>query len=973
MQYDFTPNPHSITDVERCLLQWKEVADRQQDDSLGAWMRAISGSSIYPLMRAVFGNSPYLSRLVLHQPALVREIEERGIDAVYERLASAPPGDVADSAALMRELREAKSRMALVIALADIAGFWGWEKVTAALSDFAEYALRVSIDHLLRVMHHRGEITLLDPEQPSQGSGLVVLGMGKLGGRELNYSSDIDLIILFEPDCLGYKGRQNEQHFMNKLAHELVTIMQERTAQGYVFRTDLRLRPDPASTPPAVNIHAAYNYYESVGQNWERAAMIKARPVAGDIAAGEKFIKNLTPFMWRRSLDFASINDIHSIKRQMDSAQNKDIQPNGHNIKLGMGGIREIEFYAQIHQLIWGGRQPVLRTRATCETLTKLVEMGLIDEEQEYVLKEAYAFLRKLEHRLQMVADQQTHSLPNDDAGVAHIACFMGYASMAEFSHALLHHLHAVHGIYASSFKGSEALGEEGNLVFTGTVHDPDTLETLRKMGYSHPETVSEIVMGWHHGSRRSTRTKRARELLTELMPMLLKRLSETANPDAAFLKFNDFLTNLPAAVQLFSLFSVNPHLLDLIADIMGSAPTLADTLSRHPDLLDAVLYEDFYGPLPSREHLQQQLDIQLAHRDDFESRMEELRRFRNEKQFQCGVQLLKRMINAQAAGQFLSALADMLIESTTAIVTEEFTAKYGTIPDSRFAIIALGKLGSREMTFSSDIDLIFVYSAHDGEQKSDGEKGFSASVYYNRFAQRLLNAVTAMGRDGRLYEVDTRLRPSGTQGLLAVSTSALRLYFEESAWTFEYMAFTKARVIYGDELIRTALDQFVIEQLMKPRDKEKLRQDVIDMRERIAKDRPTENPWSIKYVRGGLMDMDFIAQYLLLLHASGTPGARPGSATENLQWLKRSGRIPAEMADQLMAADQFMGQLFNMLRLCSDRDFHETSALPGLKKLLVESVREPDFESLQQRLIQVEREVYAQYSALLATPKEAL
>jgi len=946
------PKPYSKTDAERGLQQWAEKAEPKDD-------------TLTPLLAAIFGNSPYLSRLLLLYPSVLLDMAMLGPERAYAQLiaeltSTKVAGD--GQAEVMRHLRVAKGKLALLVALADIAGLWTLEQVTGALSDFAERCLSQSLDALLRMGHKRGEIGL----SQAQTSGIIVLGMGKLGGGELNYSSDIDLILLFEPGRLGYKGRHNEQHFMNKLAHDLVTLMQERTRDGYVFRTDLRLRPDPASTPPAVTTEAACYYYESVGQNWERAAMIKARPVAGDIEAGERFLKSIAPFMWRRNLDFAAINDIHSIKRQMDSVHSKKIRLKGHNIKLGRGGIREIEFYAQIHQLIWGGREPQLRTRTTCETLLRLAEMGLVDDKKEELLRKAYVFLRKLEHRLQMVADEQTHSLPETDKGIAHIACFMGYDSIPAFEKDLLGYLDDVHAVYASSFQSAEKLGDEGNLVFTGVSHDPETLETLRKMGYVHPQTVSEIVMGWHHGSRRATRTKRARELLTEMMPLLLGRLGETVHPDAAFLKFNEFLTNLPAGVQLFSLFNNNPHLLGLIADIMGSAPTLADSLSKSPELLDAVLYADFYGALPLPENLSRQLDDVLTAAGNFEERMDTLRHFRNEKQFQAGVQLLKRMITAQTAGVFLSNLADAVIGKALESVTAEFEKTYGTIAGSRFAIIALGKLGSREMTFSSDIDLVFIYDVPDFDTASDGEKSFTASVYFNRLAQRFLNALSAMGRGGRLYEVDTRLRPSGKQGLLAVSTKALAHYFEELAWTFETMAFTKARVINGDEMLRKKLEAFIREQLVKPRDMEKLRQDANDMRERIDREHGNSNPWDIKYARGGLMDIDFIAQYLMLRHAPDTPGAKAGSASDIFDWLKRSGRMEPARVDMLMESDRFLGQLFNMLRLCCDRQFDEAAAPQGLKKLLVEAVKEKDFEALKTRLIQVEQSVHGQYIDIL-------
>jgi glutamate-ammonia-ligase adenylyltransferase len=847
---------------------------------------------------------------------------------------------------------------------------WELEKVTSALSDFAELCLKITVNFLLDMARKRGEI---HASICADNSGFIVLGMGKLGGRELNYSSDIDLILFYEPEKLGYVGRHTEQHFMNKLAHELVSIMQDRTEGGYVFRTDLRLRPDPASTPPVVNIDAAYYYYEGVGQNWERAAMIKARPVAGDIAAGERFLKSLTPFMWRRNLDFAAINDIHSIKRQMDTQQNRQIQLSGHNVKLGLGGIREIEFFVQIHPLIWGGREKSTRLRATCDALGVLTELGFVDDKKDKTLRHAYRYLRTVEHRIQMVADEQTHSLPETRDGIQNIAEFMGYTNVKEFSAQLLTHLYAVHEIYANSFRGNAELlsSSEGNLVFTGVGHDLETLDTLRKMGYSQPEIVSEIVMGWHHGTSRATRTKRARELLTELMPALLKRLSETINPDSAFLKFNEFLKNLPASVQLFSLFQINPQLLGLIADIMGSSPMLANTLSHSPELLEAVLYADFYGSLPTSAQLKMQLQEKLRNVEFFEDAMDILRSFRNEKRFQAGVQLLKNIVTARQASEFLSNLADLMVQTSCNLALAEFEQTYGKIANSRFSVIALGKLGSREMTFSSDLDLVFVYSTPDFDTLSDGEKSFTASVYYNRFAQRLLNAISGMGRDGRLYEVDTRLRPSGKQGLLAVSIQALTNYFDELAWTFEYMAFTKARAIAGDISLTHELEIFVSNQLMKPKDVEKLRIDVADMRKRMVDEFLTEsvwskNPFNIKNIRGGLTDIDFIAQYLILRYAPSLVGVKSGSAHDIFLMLKNSNYIDIKLADELLAANEFLGQVFNILRLCCGDKFDEETAPDGLKKLLAESVKIKDFQTLKSELLATEKIVYDYYEKLI-------
>ncbi len=910
--------------------------------------------------------SPYLTGLSKRYPEVFARAGSEPIDTLVQAECFALPANISSQPELMKQLREAKNKLALLIAIADLSGVWPLEQVTRTLSEFADYALSQTLNFLLREAAKRGEITLKTPENPSLESGIIILGMGKLGGFELNYSSDIDLILFFEENTLAYSGRGSEQKFMNKLAQDIVSIMQERTAEGYVFRTDLRLRPDPASTPPAINVLAAYQYYESVGQNWERAAMIKARPVAGDIAAGERFLAGLTPYIWRRSLDFAAINDIHSIKRQMDARGERNIQMAGHNIKLGLGGIREIEFYAQIHQLIWGGRKPTLRTRNTCETLAQLVAEGLIDSTVEKTLVESYRFHRTVEHRLQMVSDAQTHTMPDNEEGLENIAHFSGYKEISLFEKDLLGYLHAVHDIYSASFKSEGDLGDAGgNLVFTGVSSDPETVKTLEQMGYKQAERLCEIIMGWHHGQKRCTRTKRARELLTELMPSLLARLAQTANPDAAFLKFDEFLTELPAAVQLFSLFSANKDLLGLIADIMGSAPALADTLSKSPELIENVLFSDFYEALPTKALLTEQASERLSFARDTEEALDHLTYYRNERQFQAGVQFLKGMINAPQLGRFLTSLAEVVMAEVLRAIQTEFEKTYGRIADAEFSIIALGKCGSREMTFHSDLDLVFVYRVPDFETISDGEKGYSASVYYNRFAQRFVNALSQLNRGGKLYDVDTRLRPSGKQGLLAVSDKALSHYFTELAWTFEYMAFTKARAVAGDATLSQWLGEFIRTQIEKPRDTAKLKADVNDMRLRMAEGH-TDNLWDLKHVRGGLVDIDFIAQYLLLLHAPAHKGAPIGNCVEIFTWCKKNGLLDAQLVENLISTHDFLNQLFNLLRLCIDGVLDENKAQQGLKKLLRASVKLPDFAALKEKLAALEQSVKDAYVTIV-------
>ncbi|OYW13340.1 MAG: hypothetical protein B7X02_02410 [Rhodospirillales bacterium 12-54-5] len=422
---------------------------------------------------------------------------------------------------MMRELRHLKARAALTIAMADLSGEWPLLQVTHALSSFASGAISTALRFLLHEAAKRGEIALQHAQAPETATGIIMLGMGKLGAFELNYSSDIDLIILFDHATLPYTGARNAQHFMNKIAADLVFILQERDANGYVFRTDLRLRPDPMSTPLAVTTAAALTYYETVGQNWERAAMIKARPVAGDILAAQNFLRELIPFVWRKTLDFATIADIHSIKRQMNASKGREVSFAGHNIKTGAGGIREIEFFVQTQQLVWGGRIPSLRVHSTLEALRELTEQSMITEEVRDDLTRSYYYLRTLEHRLQMRNDEQTHSLPTDAASLGEVSVFSGYATLENFERDCRFVLTRVHAIYTDSMAGSEPLAVDGSLVFTGVEADPDTLKTLKNLGYQEGQRISDIIQGWHRGNRRSTRSKRSRQVLTELIPTI--------------------------------------------------------------------------------------------------------------------------------------------------------------------------------------------------------------------------------------------------------------------------------------------------------------------------------------------------------------------------------------------------------------------------------------------------------------------
>ena len=581
-----------------------------------------------PLLDAVFGNSPFLGRLAQRETGALGEYFAADPETVLNAaiLLAHAAGRAENEVQAMKDLRTAKRRAALAIAMADIAGLWDVNRVTRELTRFADACVGSALRWLLKQETARG-----GPQVREEDCGLTVLAMGKYGAFELNYSSDIDLVVFYDGEKFPFAKRGDMRAAAVDIARGLVKLLAETTTDGYVFRVDLRLRPDAGATQIAISTDAALDYYEAMGQNWERAAMIKARACAGDPQTGTDFLENLRPFIWRRHLDFAAIEDIQSIKRQIHAhAGHGEIKVQGHNIKLGRGGIREIEFFAQTQQLILGGRHPGLRRSSTQGALDALVGEARVEPQVGDDLKRDYRYLRMLEHRLQMIEDQQTHSIPDSEAGIAHIACFMGYAGAADFRDELTRVLENVQGHYARLFESASDLASaEGNLVFTGVEEDPETLKTLSAMGFREPAHVSAAIRGWHHGRIRAMRSQRARELLTKLIPVILKALAGSADPDVAFAQFDRFLSNLPSGVQLFSLFLAQRHFLDLLAKIVGSAPRLATYLARHPIILDALLDAEFLNRLPSRAELDAQFAATAS--GSYEEVLDGARRFARE------------------------------------------------------------------------------------------------------------------------------------------------------------------------------------------------------------------------------------------------------------------------------------------------------------------------------------------------------
>ncbi|WP_191061901.1 bifunctional [glutamine synthetase] adenylyltransferase/[glutamine synthetase]-adenylyl-L-tyrosine phosphorylase, partial [Geminicoccus harenae] len=759
----------------------------------------------------------------------------------------------------MAQLRRARRQVALAVALADLSGAWTLEQVTAALTEFADLAIDLALRRLLQDAADRKEITL-DPDEPVRRSGLVVLGMGKYGAAELNFSSDIDLIVLFDPDRFQVGGGATQMGLASRLVRGLEYMLQEKTRDGYVFRLDFRLRPHPPGHPLALPVPAAELYYERHGQNWERAAMIKARPVGGDLAAGDAFLEELRPYLWRRHLDFAAIADIHSIKRQINAHRGfGQIAVLGHDVKVGRGGIREVEFFAQTQQLILGGRDPGLRSNRTVEALEALARSRWVAEDAAGEMIDCYRYLRAVEHRLQMVADQQTQRLPERADRFEAFAAFAGHATGASLARDLEETFRTVERHYAALFETSPDLGAGASLVFTGTEDDPATLEHLAALGFTDPAAASRRIRDWHHGHVRATRTVRARELLTELMPALLQAFGRAADVNGAFSLFDRFITNLPSGVQIFSLLRANPKLLRLIVDLTGAAPRLAAHLAAHTDLLDALLEPDFFDPLPDQAQLQAEMEHRLQDARDLQDKLDLIRRWAHGRQFQAGLHILLGVTPAEAALETLSAIAEIAVAHLLPEALDWLVGQHGRIPDGRFCVLGLGKLGSRELTIGSDLDLIFVYDAPEDSQ-SDGQRPISADVYFARLANRLTSAISARTGEGTLFEIDMRLRPSGNAGPVATRLQRFVRYQAQTAATWEHQALTRARAVAGDTGLAAEVQEAIETVLHRPRPGAALAQDVRAMRMRIFKEHGSDDPWNLKHVRGGIVEVEFLA-----------------------------------------------------------------------------------------------------------------
>jgi glutamate-ammonia-ligase adenylyltransferase len=861
-------------------------------------------------LRRIERHSPFLSGLVDRHPATVATVRDHGLArAIGDGLAAEGSDDVA------RMLRRQRQVVSLATALADLSGAAPLEEVVSQLSDFADHAL----DRAIRT-------AILERSPDAEPRGFAALALGKHGSHELNYSSDIDPILIFDPETLPHRPREEPVEAAVRIARRVVELLQHRDEHGYVFRVDLRLRPSPEASPLALPVDAALSYYESAALPWERAAFIRARAVAGDIALGQQFLDAIRPFIWRRSLDFGAVQEIRQISRRIRGhfGSGQKLGP-GFDLKRGRGGIREVEFFAQIHQLIHGGREPPLRAPATLDALRALGEAGRIDPALAIELADAYRLYRTIEHRLQMVDDQQTHRLPKQAEALDNVAQLHGLTDGAALVALVRPHVEKVGLIYDGLDHDDE----------DRLPHQAEKLEAaLAAAGFADPTAARQRIENMRDGRSRSLRTPIAQAALEGMLPTLVEALGKAPSPQDALNRFDDLVAGLPSAINLFRLLEARPALARALIDVLSHAPALSQALSRRPALFDSLIDSTALEPPPPVDALTTEFAV-AERTDSYEQLLDLVRQRVGERRFALGVQLIEGASDAIDVSQGYARVAEAALAVLAQATIAEFEEAHGRVPGGELVVIALGRLGGGALTHASDLDIVYLFTG-DFMTESDGRRPLGATTYFNRLAQRVSAAMSVATASGPLYEIDTRLRPSGAQGPLTVSTESFRQYQRESAWTWEHMALTRARLIFGSPAARAEVDAIIAATLHRERDQPTLTADVSKMRGDIAKHKPPSSLFDVKLIEGGLVDAEFTVHLLQLRHGTGfDPRLRTA-----MRMLANEGLIdPA-----VIPAHELLTRMLVTLRLVSPA----SAEPPEASKLLVaRTCGENDWESL--------------------------
>ncbi len=785
------------------------------------------------------------------------------------------------------ELRRQRQGLALAVALGDLAGELSLEQLTRILSDFADEAIDRAVG---------AAITERVPDAEPQG--FAVIAMGKLGSRELNYSSDVDLLLLFDPATLPRRTRDDAGESAVRIGRRLVEILQRRTADGYVQRVDLRLRPSPEVTPIALPIDAAISHYESSALPWERAAFIRARACGGDVALGQRFLDSIRPFVWRRALDFGVIEEVRQISARIRDhfAQGASIGP-GYDLKRGRGGIREVEFFVQIQQMIHGGRDPAIRAPATLDAIDALLEAGHLDEPTARELAETYRLLRTIEHRVQMVDDAQTHILPPDREALDNVAELHALQDGDALLRLLEPHVERAGAIFDGL-----APGERQQLS-----NDPDILQReLLAMGFDEPGDAARYVADWRSGKARSLRSPAAQQAFEAMLPGLMQALAAGADPAHALNRLSDIVERLSSGVNFFRLLEARPALARLLAKVLAHAPALADQLARRPELFEGLFDASSFAMPPSADEFAGLLK-EAMRGQPYDVALDRARRLVNERRFALGVQLIDRHRDPLEVANGYSRVAEGALIALGQTAAHEFEEAHGRFPGDELVILGLGRLGGCALTHASDLDIIYLHSGS-SEGVSDGTKPLGPNDYFNRLANRVTAALSVPTAAGPLYEVDTRLRPEGATGMLIVSLKAFEHYQQETAWTWEHMALCRARPVFGSPEGR-ALAQEVIDAILRiPRDPKKTAADAAKMRAEMERHKPPQSALDVKLGPGGLVDLEFAVHVLQLTRHVGLD-PRLDAAVEALA---AESLIPTNIVE----AQKLLTRMLVMMRL---------------------------------------------------------
>jgi [glutamine synthetase] adenylyltransferase / [glutamine synthetase]-adenylyl-L-tyrosine phosphorylase len=829
-------------------------------------------------------NSPFLALLIEQQPGLVALIQTGDFDAA---LSSALATQVENNPGAT--LRKQRQGVALVTAIADLSGAWDLTRVTRVLSDFADSALDTAIAAAFAERVPGAEVR-----------GFAVIALGKHGGQELNYSSDIDPIFLFDPAILPHRDNEDAQTSAVRIGRRVIELLSARDENGYVFRVDMRLRPSPEVSSVTLSVNAAISYYESSALAWEQAAFIRSRAAAGDRALGQYFLDNIQNFIWRRSMDFGQLHNIQAMSLQIrDHFSKGQILGPGFDLKRGRGGIRECEFFAQAHQLIHGGRNPALRMADTVCALSALAQANAITATDAEAITQAYRMLRTIEHRLQMVDDRQTHSLPDNEDALCQVAALYGLASAEALIETLSGHVDAVRAIY------DQLAGDDG--ATPRLADDGLPLEDqLAAFGFDDIVDISQRLKRWRSGKLRAIRSASAQDAFEAILPQILTALAQAPDPARALARFDNLIEALPSAINFFRLLEARPGLLQLLADILSYAPALAEAMGRRIEYLDGLIDGvDEVGDGSARM-IQERIEA-AGPRDNFEAMLNHVRAFVGEMRFRLGVQLIEGQRDPLAVAHDYAALAEAALRTLAQATIAEFEQAHGRVPDSELVILALGRLGGESLTHASDLDLILLFTG-DFRRESDGRRPLPATQYFNRLVQRIIAALTVPTATGALYEVDTRLRPSGAKGLLCASVASFAKYQSESAWVWEHMALTRARLVFGSDGAKAELDGILEQVLGAPRDTGALHADILEMRLEMASHKPPKGPLDVKAMPGGLVDIEFIVHAQQLVHKHGLYPQLPNAIAALVEH--------GDVSQAFASAHDFFARLLIIIRL---------------------------------------------------------